>query len=84
MAALTTVMTRFARAKTAGWLAVALCHILALQMSGAIMASYGATDTSDGIMATTPKTWWSMPDSADPNPVRGRSHSKETIREHPV
>ena len=41
-----------------------------------ITASNGATDTSDGTTATTPKTRRSMPDSAELNPVSGRSHSK--------
>ena len=47
MAALTTLMTRFVRARTAGWL-VATAHqeTLALQMPEITMASPDATHTS--------------------------------------
>ena len=84
MAALTTLMTRFCGARTVGWLVAALHRILARQMSVTITASYGATDTSVGTTATTPKTWRSVLDSVDPNPVSGKSRSKETIRYHPI
>ena len=46
--------------------------------------SLDATDTSIAIMAITPKTRPSMPDSVALSLVSGKSHSKETIRGRPV
>ena len=46
--------------------------------------SHGATDTSIETMATMGRIRQSMPDSATPNPVSGRSRSKETTRDRPV
>ena len=45
------------------------------------MASHDATSTS---VETITKTLRSMPDSVAPNPVNGRSHSKETEMVHLV
>ena len=76
MAALTTLMTRFCAGEDS-WLA----RSSTTPHSGTSdvrdnNGKLGATDTSDGTTATTPKTRRSMPDSADLNPVSGRSHSK--------
>ena len=48
------------------------------------MASHNEIDTSAAIMATTPKTRQSMPDSEALNPDSGKSHSRETVRTRPV
>ena len=59
-------------------------EMLALQTPDIATASPDATDTSVEIMAITPKTRPSMPDSVAPSLVNGRSHLKETIRARPV
>ena len=46
------------------------------------MVSSDAADTNAEVMVTTPMTRQSMPDAVVPSPVRGRSHIKETIRDH--
>ena len=43
-----------------------------------------ATNTSVEATMTILKIRWSTPDSVAPSLVSGRSHSKETIRAHPV
>ena len=76
MAALTTLMTRFCAGEDS-WLARS-------NNTSRNPGTSDATDISVTIMAITPKTRPSMPDSVALSPVSGKSHSKETIRARPV
>ena len=68
-----------------GWLAVTPCQeTLALQISVTVTESHDATDTSVETIMQEPKTQQSMPDLVAPNPVNGRSHSRQTEMVHPV
>ena len=53
-------------------------------MPGIATASRDGIDTSIAIMAITPKTQQSMPDSEALNPDSGKIHSKEIVRARPV
>ena len=84
MAALTTLMTRFCAGEDSWLVATSHPKTQAIQTPGIATASHDEIDTSVAIMATTPKTRQSMPDSEALNPDSGKSHLKETVRAHPA
>ena len=85
MAALTTLMTRFARERTAGWLeAITYQRTMVLRIPRIAMAGHVATNTSTALMAIMLRIRQSMPDSEALNPVSRKSHSKEALRARPI
>ena len=85
MAALTTLMTRFAWEKTAGWLAaITYQRAMVLWIPRMAMPGHVATNISAALTVTIPRIRQSMPDSKALNPVSRKSHSKEPLRVHPI
>ena len=83
MAALTSLMTAFARARTAGW-PVAAPATQAHPKSGMATGSHDATKTSVETMMTAQRTRRSTPDSGALDPVNGRSHLKAAEIDRPA
>ena len=83
MAALTSLMTRFCGAKTAGWPVAALAT-QAHPKSGMATRSRDATKTRIETMMTGQRTRRSMPNSGALDPVNGRSHLKAAEMDRPA
>ena len=85
MAALTTLMTRFLREKTAGWLAVITYQrTMVLRIPRTAIAGHVATNISVALTTIITRIQQSMPDSEALNLVSAKSHSKEILRARPV
>ena len=83
MAALTSLMTAFARAKIVGW-PVEAPATQAHPKSGMAMGSHGTIKTSVKTMMRVLTTWRSTPDSGALDPVNGRSHLKAAKMDRPA
>ena len=85
MTALTALRPAFAREKTVGSLIEATAPATrALSKSETAMASHDEANTTVAMIMKDHTTQRSTPDSAIPNPVNGKSHSRRTEMDHPT